>query len=95
MNTSKRFDENNYEFNQDSHDGVYIIHGFTNTTYEVKELAHYLSKHGFYTRADNLPGHGTSLADCNRCKYGDWIEFVEQGLAEMISHLQLQFFHLL
>ena len=79
------FDPKNYSFNEKSRDGVYIIHGFTNTTYEIKELAVYLSKQGFYTRADNLPGHGTTIEDCNRCKYTDWIEAVEQGIAEMVS----------
>ena len=85
MNASRKFDENNYEFNQESRDGVYIIHGFTNTTYEVKELAIHLSQQGFHARADNLPGHGTTVEDCNRHKHTDWIEAVEQGVAEMIS----------
>ena len=85
MNITNKFDVNNYQFNKESCDGVYIIHGFTNTTYEVKELAIYLSEQGFYTRADNLPGHGTTPEDCNRCRYSDWIEFVEQGVAEMSS----------
>ena len=85
MSTSDKFDVNNYQLNKESRDGVYIIHGFTNTTYEVKELAIYLSKQGFYTKTDNLPGHGTTPEDCNRCRYTDWIEFVEQGVAEMIS----------
>ena len=78
-------DENNYEYNPDSQNGVYIIHGFTNSTYEVRELAKYLGDNGFYTRADNLPGHGTSPEDCNRCHYSDWLEFVEKGLAEMMA----------
>ena len=84
-NSFNKFDVNNYQFNKESRDGVYIIHGFTNTTYEVKELAIYLSEQGFYTRADNLPGHGTTPEDCNRCRYSDWIEFVVQGIAEMSS----------
>ena len=85
MNTTKFFDSNNYQYNPESRDGVYIIHGFTNTTYEVKELARYLGEQGYYTVAHNLPGHGTTPKDCNRCKYTDWIEFVEQGVAEMSS----------
>jgi len=79
------FDINNYQFNRESRNGVYIIHGFTNTTYEVKELASYLGDQGYYTVAHNLPGHGTTPEDCNRCKYTDWIEFTEQGVAEMFS----------
>ena len=79
------FDTKNYQFNTKSRNGVYIIHGFTGSTNEIRELAEYLGNQGFYTRADNLPGHGSTPEDCNRCRYTDWIEFVEQGLAEMIS----------
>ena len=85
MSHLEKFDINNYQFNKESKNGVYIIHGFTNTTYEVKELALYLSKQGFYTRADNLPGHGTTVEDCNRYKYTDWMDYVEQGVGEMIA----------
>ena len=50
MNTT-RFDSNNYEFNKTSPLGVYLIHGFTNTTYEIKELAEFLGNHGYHTIA--------------------------------------------
>ena len=86
MSSSKLFDSNNYNYNPKSKNGVYIIHGFTNSTYEIRDLAHYLGEQGFYTAANNLPGHGTTVEDCNRCKYTDWIDFVEQGFAEMSSH---------
>ena len=85
MQLSVYFDSNNYQFNPESKDGVYIIHGFTNTTYEVKELACYLGDQGYYAVANNLPGHGTTVEDCNRCKFTDWIDFVEQDIAEMFS----------
>ena len=85
MPSTKYFDSNNYQFNSESEDGIYIIHGFTNTTYEVKELASYLGEQGYYTVAHNLPGHGTTAEDCNRCKFTDWIEYVEQGVADMSS----------
>ena len=80
------FDTKNYQFNTKSRDGIYIIHGFTNSTYETRDIAEYLGKQGFYTKAINLPGHGTSPEDCNGTKYTDWIEFTEQGVAEMSSH---------
>jgi carboxylesterase len=79
------FDNKNYEFNTESKDGVYIIHGFSNTTYETRDLAKYLGGQGFYTKAINLPGHGTTPEDCNRTKFTDWIEFTEQGVAEKSS----------
>jgi len=80
------FDTKNYKFNTESKNGVYIIHGFTNTTYETRELAEYLGNQGYYTNAINLPGHGTTPEDCNRVKFTDWIEYTEQGVAEMSSH---------
>ena len=85
MARTNRFDENNYEFNVDSKNGIYLIHGFTNTTYETKKLAQYLSKQGYRTVANNLPGHGTTIEECNRVKYQDWVESVEQGVARLAS----------
>ena len=82
---SNRFDTNNYLFNEDSRLGVYLIHGFSSTTYEVKKLADYLAEQGYKVKADNLPGHGTTLSDCNSTKYTEWLSFVEQGIAEMYS----------
>jgi len=79
------FDTKNYQFNTKSRDGIYIIHGFTNSTYETRDLAEYLGNQGFYTHAINLPGHGTTPEDCNRVRFGDWIEYTEQGVAEMLS----------
>ena len=63
MARTNRFDENNYEFNLESKNGIYLIHGFTNTTYETKKLAQYLSKQGYRTVANNLPGHGTTIEE--------------------------------
>ena len=83
MKTNLLIDGNNYEFNKNSRNGVYIIHGFTNSTYENKELAEFLGTQGFYTKTNNLPGHGTTPEEYNRYNYKDWIEFVEKDVAEM------------
>ena len=80
-----RFDKNNYEFNTSSKLGIYILHGFSGTTYEVKELAEFLGTNGYHTIANNLPGHGTNIEDCNRIKYQDWIGKVKQDVAELSS----------
>lgn len=81
MNT-ERFDTNRYEFNRDSQKGCYIIHGFTSTTYETKELAEFLGKNGYHTITENLPGHGTSPEECNRVKFLDWLSFIDRKIAE-------------
>ena len=82
---TERFDTNNYEYNKKSPMGVYIIHGFSNTTYEVRALAKFLGENGFHTVAKNLPGHGTTIEECNRVKYTDWINHVKQDIAELAS----------
>ena len=86
-----RFDKNNYEFNASSKLGVYIIHGFSSTTYEVKDLAEFLSKNGYYTVANNLPGHGTSVNECNRIKYHQWIDKVKKDVAELSTKCEKVF----
>ena len=82
---TKRFDTNNYEYNKKSPLGVYIIHGFSNTTYEVRDLAKFLGKNGFHAVAKNLPGHGTTIEECNRVKYTDWVNHAKQDIAELSS----------
>ena len=82
-NISEKFDTNNYHFNPDSKFGIYLIHGFSSSTYEVKKLATHLSQKGYQVRADNLPGHGTTIEDCNSTKYYEWLNAVEKGVAEM------------
>ena len=85
MGNTEFFDSNNYEFNKGYKRGLYLIHGFTSSTYEFLDLAKFLSENGFYVRLDNLPGHGTTVDDCNNTKYTEWIEHVERGVAEVAS----------
>jgi len=82
---TKNFDTNNYSFNPNSKLGVYLIHGFSSTTYEVKKLAEYLAQQGYYVQADNLPGHSTSIEDCNLTTHEEWLSFVEQKIASMYT----------
>ena len=80
-----RFDKKNYEFNPRSKKGVYIVHGFSSTTFEVKELAEFLGREGYHTIAKNLPGHGLTAEDCNRMKYNDWFYHIKEDLAKLSS----------
>lgn len=80
-----RFDSKNYEFNQSSEFGVYIIHGFSSTTYETKQLAQFLGNNGYYTITKNLPGHGTTAEECNRIKYTDWLHHIKEDIAILAS----------
>jgi len=83
LDQTKFFDTHSYDSNSDGEIGVLLIHGFTNTTYEMKKLMSFLSDQGFFVRLDNLPGHGTTIDECNTMRYTDWIEFTEQRLADL------------
>ena len=83
MGNFEFFDEKNYDLNLESKKGVMIIHGFSSTTFETHPLAQFLSRKGFRVSARNLPGHGTTVEDCNATKYTDWLRFVEENLAEL------------
>ena len=80
------FDTNNYESNKGSKTGILLIHGFTNTTYELKKLFDYLTEQKYHVILDNLPGHGTSVRDCNSTTYYEWIDHVEKRMAYLSSH---------
>tara|TARA_Y100001970_G_scaffold2716_1_gene3228 strand:+ start:2384 stop:3133 length:750 start_codon:yes stop_codon:yes gene_type:complete len=79
------FDSNNYDLNLESKKGIMIIHGFSSTTFETLPLAKFLAEKGFRVSTHNLPGHGTTVEDCNSTKFQDWLNFVEINLAELSS----------
>ena len=85
MKTIEQFDSNDYEFNPDSKIGIYLIHGFTSTTYELKQIAKFLSDKHYHVILNNLPGHGTTLEDCNKIKYKDWLDYSKIEFAKLCS----------
>lgn len=86
LDQTKLFDTTSYEYNKGSKTGILLIHGFTNTTYELKKLISFLTSQNYHVIAENLPGHGTTISDCNSTSYLDWIEFVEKRFAHLSSH---------
>lgn len=85
LDQTKFFDTNDYEYNKSSKTGIMVIHGFTNTTYELIKLINFLSSKNFHVCAYNLPGHGTSVQECNDTTYQDWLTFTEEKFAELSS----------
>ncbi len=81
MNNTVKIETKDFEFNIKSKIGCYIIHGFSSSTYETKELAEFLGAQGYRSLTRNLPGHGTTVEECNTVKYQDWLSFTEKDLA--------------
>lgn len=61
--------------------GCLVIHGFTGTPGELRELGERIhNKLGYTVLGVRLKGHGTTVEDMEKCKYTDWIKSVEEGL---------------
>ncbi|MCH8328337.1 MAG: alpha/beta fold hydrolase [Candidatus Marinimicrobia bacterium] len=64
--------------------GVYLIHGFTGSTYEFQGLATYLADAGYRVQARLLAGHGTTVEECNLVSAQDWLTETEFHFTEML-----------
>ncbi len=62
-----------------------LLHGFTTSPKEFKELADNLAKNDISVYAPLLPGHGTSPERLAVTKYYQWVEFVDEQI-EMLLH---------
>jgi carboxylesterase len=65
--------------------GVLLLHGFTATTVEVRDLARSLHAAGYTVSGPLLPGHYTQPVDLNRVRWQDWVETVERSYAQLAA----------
>jgi len=65
--------------------GVLLSHGYMAAPLEVKELAAYLGRQGYWVYVPRLKGHGTSPDDLATRSYGDWIDSINHGYAIISS----------
>ncbi len=56
-----------------------LIHGFTASPKEMRQLGEFLNQHGYTCLGIRLTGHGTAPEDMVRSRYTDWIASVEDG----------------
>jgi carboxylesterase len=59
--------------------GCLLIHGFTGTPFEMRELGQHLARQGFSVLAPRLFAHATTQEDMQRARWSDWIASVEDG----------------
>ncbi len=63
--------------------GVLLLHGFTGSPTEMRLIADYLHQRGVTVSVPLLPGHGTTVSDCNVCRWTDWTSAAAGALAEV------------
>jgi len=66
--------------------GIVLCHGYMAAPLEVKELAEYLGKMGFWVFVPRIKGHGTSPDDLATRTFADWVESTDTGYA-IISNI--------
>jgi esterase/lipase/1-acyl-sn-glycerol-3-phosphate acyltransferase len=65
--------------------GVVLCHGYMAAPLEVKGLADYLGRRGYWVYAPRLRGHGTSPEDLATRTCQDWMRSVDRGYAIISS----------
>ena len=63
--------------------GILLIHGFTSTPHQFKDLGKFLASKGFTVYAPLVAGHGTSPEDLMNTTMEDWKESVEEAYATL------------
>ena len=71
--------------------GVFLSHGLTATSAEVRPLAHRLHNAGYTVAGPLLPGHGTAPEDLNHTRWQDWVRAGEQTYQQLASHCEQVF----
>lgn len=59
--------------------GCLLIHGFTGTPFEMRELGEHLARQGHTVLGVRLFGHATQQDDLLRARWRDWMASVEDG----------------
>jgi carboxylesterase len=59
--------------------GCLVVHGFTGTPKEMRELGDFLHGQGHTVLGVRLAGHATNIEDMIRSRYEDWLTSVEDG----------------
>lgn len=65
--------------------GALLLHGFTSTPFEVRELGERLAEAGITTLGPLLPGHGTHPDDLAQTTWRQWFDAVRTALQELRS----------
>ncbi len=64
---------------------VLLLHGYTGSPYEIRDLANYLVKRGFRVVAPLLPGHGEDKEALRQTTWKDWWSHIKFTLNAIFS----------
>lgn len=59
--------------------GCLLIHGFTGTPFEMRQMGEHLADQGYTVLGPRLFGHATDMRDMIRARWGDWVTSAVDG----------------
>lgn len=62
-----------------------LVHGFTGTAHELRDLGRHLAEQGITARGVLLSGHGSQPEAMAGCLYTDWVGDVEAALDDLLA----------
>lgn len=71
--------------------GIVLLHGFTASPVEVRQLADFLNAQGYTVSGPLLPGHGTHPDDLNKAKFEDWVRVSEAAVEALKARCKFVF----
>ncbi|MDF2868162.1 MAG: Thermostable monoacylglycerol lipase [Gammaproteobacteria bacterium] len=72
--------------------GVVLIHGLTDSAFQMKDIGIFFKRQGFWVRSITLPGHGTMPGDLTRVQLATWqkaVAYAVSDLAKRVSNIYL------
>ena len=66
--------------------GVVLVHGYMAAPEEIRVLAQFIQRQGYWVYAPRVPGHGTAPEDLATRSYIEWLRAVDAGCALMTCH---------
>lgn len=65
-----------------------LIHGFTGTPFDLRELGEFLHSKNISIKAPLLPGHGTYWQELEKVTAADWLSVIEKELNEQFEQFK-------
>jgi len=77
-----------YFLEADSDTLAILVHGFSGSPYDMKELAKFLFNRGISVKAPLLAGHGSHWTKLEKTSYSDWWYSVEKEVKESFGRFK-------
>src|SRR3989344_332748 len=77
--------------NHHSKVGILMLHGFTSSPHEFRELSEFLSRRGFTVYAPLIAGHGTQPEDLLKTNPEDWLASAREAYVKLKNNCQQVF----